>query len=74
MNLTWESENRPPLIIFLIVSYYFFNSLFSKSAITDVESAISVGKPSDEVSERLEAAKAQLEKAKSSLASVRSQV
>ena len=43
-------------------------------AITDVESAIAVGKSSDEVTERIEAAKSQLQKAKTSLTTIRSPV
>lgn len=43
-------------------------------AITDVESAIAVGKSPDVVNERLEEAKSQLQTAKSSLVTIRSQV
>ena len=46
----------------------------TQSAISDVESAISVGKPSDEVTARIETAKLQLEKAKSSLTGIRSRI
>jgi len=46
----------------------------TNQAITDVESAITVGKPSEEVDKRIQVAKTQLEEAKSSLTNVRSQM
>jgi chromosome segregation ATPase len=46
----------------------------TQSAINDVSSAISVGKPSDEVNARIQTAQIQLQKAKSSLASMRSEM
>lgn len=46
----------------------------TNQAITDVESAITVGKPSEEVDKRIQVAKTQLEEAKSSLTNVQSQM
>jgi hypothetical protein len=46
----------------------------TQSAINDVSSAISVGKPSDEVDARIQTAQTQLQKAKSSLATMRSEM
>ena len=46
----------------------------TNQAITDVESAITVGKPSEEVDKSIQVAKTQLEEAKSSLTNVRSQM
>ncbi|EKQ52465.1 MAG: hypothetical protein B655_1836 [Methanobacterium sp. Maddingley MBC34] len=46
----------------------------TQSAINDVSSAISVGKPSDEVNARIQTAQTQLQKAKSSLATMRSEM
>ncbi|MBF4475429.1 MULTISPECIES: hypothetical protein [Methanobacterium] len=46
----------------------------AQSAITDVSSAISVGKPSDEVNERIKTAQAQIQVAKTSLSGIKSRV
>jgi hypothetical protein len=43
----------------------------SQSAVSDVESALSAGEPPDEVQDRINAAKTQIEKARASLSSVR---